>query len=800
MRVQVGRHFCKRAPGWRPAQACVASIVMCCCVPTAASALLVDRVYEMVSPVYKGGYGVKAVVGVAPDGEGAAFASNGVFDGLSTNIQFGNHYIARRDWTGWSTVGLDPPATRALTVGHGIEDVLDFSPTLSDMLWRGCVAADVGAGKECRKVVLLGHDTSLPDAGEYWLQLGVPVERVDHEVVLFKYGSSSTDFCHVVVFGVPPLVEVGGREAAVGTAAQLYDVASGCGGGEPGPRLVGLDNQGGAIDPYCTESLGGSDVSASGSVNTFGAVTADGREVFFTQNVGPAEGINGCTSAVAGNPKQLFMRLDDSRTVEVSRPLGSGAFGGCGDGGATGEVPGEVPCPGASGRPPALFWGASEDGTKVYFTTTAKLVAGDTDTTRNLYEADIGCPGILGCAVDEREVVGLTRVSRPPTAGEAADVRGVVRIVPDGLRVAFVAGGVLSEEAGVEGRSAARGEDNLYVYDDASGRIKFVVGLCSGPGKSGSLADERCPSELREASGPVDEPEASEGNDTSLWHPGGEAKEAQFNVCARPDSGECVGERETGRYLVFSSYGQLLRGDTDDSRDVYRYDTMEGALERVSAGEGGFGADGNCDEPIGGIACDASVAQPIGGENLETLYVQHELADRAVSEDGKRIVFASAGALSPAASNGLENVYEWRREPGWERGVVSIVSTGSSLTADRQVVITPSGRDVFFVTSQGLVRPDTDGQADVYDARLGGGFPPGPAEREACSGDACQGPLTNPAPLVVPSSVLQAPGGNVSPPAPSTKQLVKERKASVTHKPRRHKRKKHPHARSVHHQ
>ena len=39
-----------------------------------------------------------------------------------------------------------------------------------------------------------------------------------------------------------------------------------------------------------------------------------------------------------------------------------------------------------------------------------------------------------------------------------------------------------------------------------------------------------------------------------------------------------------------------------------------------------------------------------------------------------------------------------------------------------------------------------------------------PAERQPCEGDGCQGPLTNPAPLLVPGSVSQEPGDDFPPP------------------------------------
>ena len=41
-----------------------------------------------------------------------------------------------------------------------------------------------------------------------------------------------------------------------------------------------------------------------------------------------------------------------------------------------------------------------------------------------------------------------------------------------------------------------------------------------------------------------------------------------------------------------------------------------------------------------------------------------------------------------------------------------------------------------------------------------------PAPTQPCSGDACQGPLSNPTPLLVPGSVSQASGENLAATAP----------------------------------
>ena len=211
-----------------------------------------------------------------------------------------------------------------------------------------------------------------------------------------------------------------------------------------------------------------------------------------------------------------------------------------------------------------------------------------------------------------------------------------------------------------------------------------------------------------------------------------------------------------GRFLVFTTAAQLVAGDTNTARDVYRYDAVTGELLRVSHGENGFAANGNA-------ARTAASIQP--GFFGHQVRLQYGLNTRAVTEDGSRIVFTTSSPLSPEATNDQPNVYEWHEQAPDAEGSVSLVSTGKGEGAAGDPMITPSGRDIFFSTTQGLVSQDTDGLADLYDARLGGGFPPQPAAPQPCEGDACQGPLTNPAPLLVPGSVSQAPGEDLPPPA-----------------------------------
>jgi hypothetical protein len=681
-----------------------------------AFALPEGRVYELVTPPYKGGYAAKSIEAVAPDGESVAYFTPGAFAGTPSGPAPGIAYIAHRSATGWSTVPVTPPAG---LIPH--TEASDVSPTLSTVLYMGKAggANNEGAVATGTEEEFLLHSTGLPDAlDENWELAGktlktVPVGPEFH----LNYEDASPDFCHIILKA--PATELGERHLLpkeTGVVEPFYELDRGCNGEPVVLRSLGLNNQQKAISPTCGISLG-INQSYDSAWTRFDAVAGDGGEVFFTT----------CTNGGGGRPSdphQLFVRLGGLRTLEVSKPLGEACV--------------EVPClPGAVTRGSADFQGASEDGSRVFFTTQVPLVASDMDAGNDLYMASIGCPaGRPECEVSEKEVTGLTQVSHDPTSGESAEVQGVVRVAPDGSRVYFVARGVLTSVPGPEGRIAQAGADNLYVYSSTSG-IAFVAELCSGKELSGAAEDIRCPS--------------ATGGDTELW--AGEGSEAQT---AGPDGG----------FLVFSTYAQLTSSDTDAAKDVYRYDAETGVIDRVSIGEDGADANGNNSE------FNATIALP--GGNADYVAKQYKLGDRAISEDGSRIVFTSSEPLSPAAQNHLANVYEWHQEvDGEERS--SLISTGSSEEPVEEVVISATGSDIFFVTSQGLVPQDTDGAADIYDARLDGGFSSPPAQRRPCEGEACYGSLTNPAPLLVPGSVSQAPGGNFTTPAAKPASTPKKR-------------------------
>jgi hypothetical protein len=104
------------------------------------------------------------------------------------------------------------------------------------------------------------------------------------------------------------------------------------------------------------------------------------------------------------------------------------------------------------------------------------------------------------------------------------------------------------------------------------------------------------------------------------------------------------------------------------------------------------------------------------------------------------VFFSSAEALVAQDVNGRSDAYEY--DVG--AGSVRLLSSGTSGSDSWFLDASADGEDAFFVTRERLVGWDRDDQYDVYDARVGGGFPEPPPVALACAGDACQGDAPGP--------------------------------------------------------
>jgi hypothetical protein len=310
-----------------------------------------------------------------------------------------------------------------------------------------------------------------------------------------------------------------------------------------------------------------------------------------------------------------------------------------------------------------------------------------------------------------------------------------LRSSDDGSHVYFLSSGVLAENENENKEKAETGSSNLYVYNTESEKAAFIAHAVPG----GNIF-------------------------------GQENIEAQVNGCLAKEPG-C----EPGRFFVFVTTAKITPDDTSSAQQVFEYDASTGRLVRVSLGEDGYDDNGNGGEDGATIS---SVEYGTG-----TIFKQEELFEentRAVSDDGSTVVFTTSQPLSPRAINGQPDIYEWHD------GQVGMISTGHSPTFDAQPTITPSGRDIFFTSTENIVPQDSDGLTSLYDARIDGGFRPAPEPAGGCTGDSCQGPPSVPELLTAPASATFTGLGNPVPPTPS-EPAVKAKQPKLKPKPKKSK-------------
>jgi hypothetical protein len=132
-------------------------------------------------------------------------------------------------------------------------------------------------------------------------------------------------------------------------------------------------------------------------------------------------------------------------------------------------------------------------------------------------------------------------------------------------------------------------------------------------------------------------------------------------------------------------------------------------------------------------------------------------------------------------------VYEWRN--GVQRLVTDGVTEFPSDFAGPQVQgIDADGSNILFsVTDPGLTGFERDGLANLYDARIGGGFER-PSPPVHCDGDSCQGPLQAPPAGGQSASSAFKGAGNLKNGSKSRRPCAKKRGKAKQRCARKHKR------------
>ncbi len=637
------------------------------------------RGYELVSPAFD----EKLSTDVVPDSYATYAAEEGGAVSWESLNAFGEprgaslteQYVSRRTGTpgtnGWSSLPITP-----LGRAPGFYPVLTGNtPTYVGF------SSDLAAGIYWSWQTLHGDPASSPVSNLYRLRGldGVqPQQQLVSEAVKpptqseaeaslprkNRFVGGSRDLRNVLIQS--PFDLVGDGHWLGENDGELFEYADGAGVRRVGRTPVGTatecDDQAGSADPceVAFHAISGlpASILQGGSYST-GSVSADGSRVAFA--------IGGNIYLREGAQRTYWLNASETTTLE----------------------------PGAA--PPAQFWGMSDDGSRIFFTTGGSLVAEDQDgASQDLYMYEVGKPA------GHR----LTLLSRDETGDPAQFVSSVVGTSSDGAYVYFIADGQFDPG---EPESVEQG---LHLWH--AGSISYI----------GAFND----SNLAKVNTPI-----------TQWSNPTVTKTARVT----PD----------GRYLLFMStndqgfagrrgYPGFDHGACGSSgcRELYLYSAESGRLTCVSC------------NPQGGPATADAVTDVNPGVSAAQAS-QH--LSHALSEDGEHVFFTTTERLVPEDTNGFADVYEY----DVPSGELHLISSGTSDAPSYFMDASPDGKDVYFDTRERLVGWDTDRSYDLYDARVGGGLPEPVPVPSACEGESCR-PTPKGPPAIAPTSSQSVGAGN----------------------------------------
>jgi DNA-binding beta-propeller fold protein YncE len=626
-----------------------------------------QRHYELVSPPLK----ESAEVAV-PGSAGGLFSENylrtqaGAASGEAVTYtswtSFGeplgapgaSQYLSRRTSDGWQTENISPfghnrnalPSSfRGFSADLGFTGVMVSEPPLTE---------DAAAGVD--NLYLRDNQTGVLRA----LTVGSPSITTSGDLCL-DYAGATADGRHV-------LFAANGAYAGAPTGAgfSLYEWSA-----EEGLQPVSLlPGQSSAAAPTPRTAFGAAGGHCgTGQTIVRNVISSDGSRVFWTYVPEPTqiERESGKTP-----PTQLLVRIDGEETVQVDSAQGTKAESGNG-----------------------VFWGATPDGSAVFFTDTSKLVKGA--------KAEPGAPDLYRYEPGNAE--SLIDLSKAPLP---AAVQGVVGISDDGAYVYFAASGAIvpGAEPGECDLPAPDRTCNLYLWHEGEG-IRLVATLSSED-------------ELDWDSAPLGQ--------TARVSPDG-----HHLAFLSSEAERLVGYDNTIRTGI---HCRDFRGELIGSPrcpEAFLYNADSGKLSCVSCNPSGARPEGPAVLP--------GWSNPLEGPHY-------------LSDDGSRLFFESRDGLLPSDENKSRDTYEFERAsaggctasspafnviPG---GCLYLISSGKNESDSYFIDASSSGRDVFFSTRQPLVGWDVNENYDVYDAREGGGFPEPPPTLRTCEGEACKAPPT----------------------------------------------------------
>jgi hypothetical protein len=365
---------------------------------------------------------------------------------------------------------------------------------------------------------------------------------------------------------------------------------------------------------------------------------------------------------------------------------------------------------------PARYEGASADGGVVAFSTTDKLVPGDTDLQRDVYVREL----------DETLGHVTRQVSFGPTGGNDSYPAQFLGISPAGDRVFFATRERLTAED-------TDGAEDVYVRNLQTNQTTLVTagdpscaasecghGSLDASGVSGGIVDEgnrvffisaeRLSSQDGDSSADVYVRDLEAGTTTLVSAP---APSCSGSCGAGSKPVVFQGASEDGSKAIFTTAESLLAADTDTETDLYERDLEAG---------GGSGETRLASVP---------------GSGPEPCPAEHncEPVNDAISANGAHVFFETNERIAAEDSDHSQDVYDWSGGAG--AALVSIGPHGGNGAVNALFERSSAGGGrVFFSTAEQLVAADTDGAQDVY-LRSGGTTELVSAGDASCAGSDC---------------------------------------------------------------
>ena len=222
--------------------------------------------------------------------------------------------------------------------------------------------------------------------------------------------------------------------------------------------------------------------------------------------------------------------------------------------------------------------------------------------------------------------------------------------------------------------------------------------------------------------------------------------------------------------LIFESRARVTSYDNDGHNEIYVYDPAAREISCASCRPSG-------DPPTGDAFLRTTPFSDGGASAVDPVYFANS------DEHGERIFFHSTDAILPRDANGALDVYEYDTASSSSK----LISTGTDPHNTFYGGNGLSGRDVFLFSAETLAPQNLNqGTYNVYDARIGGGFPtPSPS---ICEGEACRGAPSLQPPEVSPTTANFVGPGNPKPKHAKKHKSKKHRKHAKKHKSKNHKR------------